>query len=135
MGLASAALVLALGAGSVQPARPPDHVGYAVRYAPGRMGRTADVRGIPWAPHMAAYTFATDADMGRLWLHIQGPAGEADFLVVDLPRPGRDRQALIGRGVAAEVDYESGRLICGAVWDGRARDCKVRIWRLDARPS
>jgi hypothetical protein len=128
MGLARLALILALGAGAVQPVRPPDHTGFAVRYAPGRMGRTASNRGIAWAPHMAAYTFARDGDMGRLWLHIKGPAGEADFLVVDLPQPGQDKRVLIGRGVVAEVDYESGDLICGEGWTGRARDCKIKVW-------
>lgn len=131
MGLASAALILALGAGSLLPPqteRPPDHVGYVVRYGPGVMGRVADNRGIAWAPHMAAYTFARDADMGRLWLHVAGPAGEADFLVVDLPRPGRDKQNLIKREVVAELDRTSGFLICGERWTGRARDCPVEIW-------
>ena len=127
MGLARLVLVvLALGAA---PARLPDHVGYAVRYNPGVMGHTADVRGIAWAPHMAAYTFARDQDMGRLWLHIVGPAGEADFLVVDLPQPG-DRAGLVQRGVVAELDYESGKLVCGAGWQGRAQDCPVKVWVL-----
>lgn len=135
MALARLALaLLALGAGV--PSRPPDHTGYVVRYGPGApgkpdvMSRVAARRGIPWQPHMAAYTYATDADMGRLWLHIKGPAGEATFLVVDLPRPGKDKQALERCGVVAEVDYQSGALVCGKHWSGRARDCKVRIWVL-----
>ena len=127
MGLASAALVvLALGFGQFAP---PDRVGFAVRYAPGVMGRTASNRGIAWAPHMAAYTFARDQDMGRLWLHIQGPAGEADFLVVDLPQPA-DRDGLVERGVVAELDYASGELVCGEGWTGRARDCEIKVWVL-----
>lgn len=135
MGLASVALVvLALGGGAFSPVRPPDHAGYAVRYGPGVMGRTATNRGIAWAPHMAAYTFARDEDMGQLWLHIQGPAGEADFLVVDLPQPGRDKRSLVERGVVAEMDYASGELVCGVGWTGRARDCKIKVWRLDADP-
>lgn len=128
MGLASAALILALGAGIMQPLRrPPDHAGFVVRYSPGVMGQTATIRGIVRRPHMAAYTFARDADMGRLWLHIRGPAGEADFLVVDLPQP-RDKQSLIKRGVVAELDAASGPLICGEGWTGRARDCPVKVW-------
>lgn len=128
MGLARLAIIVCIGAGLLgAPARPADHVGYAVRYGPGVMGRTASNRGIAWQPHMAAYTFARDEDMGRLWLHIQGPAGEADFLVVDLPRPA-DRAGLIKRGVVAEVDAASAPLICGASWTGRDRDCPVRIW-------
>lgn len=131
MGLARLALVLALGAGIMQPpSRPPDHVGYVVRYATHVMSRVARNRGIVWQPHMAAYTFAHDADMGRLWLHVVGPAGEADFLVVDLPQPGRDKRALIKRGVVAELDYASGLLICGEAWTGRARDCEIKAWVL-----
>lgn len=129
-----AALVLALGAGPAtyraQVERPPDYRGDVVRYAPGRMGRTADIRGIARAPHMAAFTYARDTDMGRLWLHIAGPAGAADFLVVDLPRPGKDKANLIKRGVIAELDYASGVLICGKGWTGRAVECPVEVWVL-----
>lgn len=127
-----AALILALGAHPAvyraQVERPPDYAGTVVRYAEGRMARTADIRGIARAPHMAAFTFAKDEDMGRLLLHIVGPAGAADFLVVDLPRPGKDKRNLIARGVVGELDYYSGFLICGKGWTGRARDCRVRVW-------
>ena len=126
---ATAAVVLALGVGASGPPRMPDHVGLGVRYSEGVMGRVATNRGIPWHPHMAAYTFAKDSDMGRLWLHIKGPAGEADFLVVDMPHP-RDRRNLIARDIIAEMDRASGALICGAAWDGRALDCPVQVWRL-----
>lgn len=129
-----AALVLALGAQphtyAAQTVRPPDYRGDVVRYAEGRMGRTADIRGIARAPHMAAFTFAKDDDMGRLWLHIEGPAGAADFLVVDLPRPGRDKANLIKRGVVAELDYASGALICGRRWRGKASECQVKVWMI-----
>lgn len=127
---ATAAVILALGVGANGPPRMPDHVGLGVRYSEGVMGRVATNRGIPWQPHMAAYTYARDEDMGRLWLHIKGPAGETDFLVVDLPRPGRDKRALIRRGVVAEMDRASGALVCGEDWDGRALDCEIQVWRL-----
>jgi hypothetical protein len=129
-----AALVLALGAQPAmyraQTVRPPDHVGDVVRYAPGRMDDVANNRGIAHHPHMAAYTYARNRDMGRLWLHVEGPAGAADFLVIDLPRPGKDKANLIKRGVVAELDHASGFLICGPRWTGRARDCEVRVWIL-----
>lgn len=128
MGLANAALVLVLGAGLLAPSsRPPDHTGYVVRYGAGVTSRVARNRGIAWQPHMAAYTYARDSDMGQLHLHIKGPAGEATFLVVDLPR-SRDKPGLIRRGVVGEVDYQSGRGICGEHWSGRARDCPVKVW-------
>lgn len=130
MGLIRAeVVVLAL----LPPAGASDHTGYAVRYGqgpPDKMSRVAAKRGIAWAPHMAAYTFARDEDMGRLHIYIQGPVGGADFLVVDLPQPGRDKRNLIERGVIAEMDYGSGFLICGKGWTGRARDCPVKVWRL-----
>ncbi len=126
---ATATLILALGVGASGPPRMPDHVGLGVRYSAGVMGRVATNRGIAWAPHMAAYTFARDEDMGTLHLHIKGPAGEADFLVVDMPHP-RDRRNLIARGIVAEMDRASGALICGEAWDGRARDCAIQVWRL-----
>jgi hypothetical protein len=129
MGLARFALVLALGAGAVQMARPPDHTGYAVRYDPGVMERRAKARHAPPAPCYVAYTLATDADMARLWLRIAGPAGTLDCLVVDLPRPGRDKRNLIRRRVWVELGYRN-RWICGEGWTGRARDCEVRVWVL-----
>lgn len=123
--VANAALILALGIGPA-PSRSTDYVGYAVRYAPHVMSRVARNRGITWQPHMAAYTYARGEDMGHLWLHIVGPAGEADFLVVDLPQP-RDRAGLIRRGVIAELDYQSGFLICGKGWTGKATECKIKV--------
>lgn len=126
MGLARLALVLALGAGAVQPARSPNHVGYAVRYGPGVMESVARTRHAPPAPCYVAYTLAGDQDMARLWLRIQGPAGTLDCLVVDLPRPGRDKRNLIKRGVIVELGWPS-RWICGEHWSGRARDCRVKV--------
>lgn len=127
MGLARLALlILALGA---SPSRPPDHIGYAVRYAPGVMARVARVRHAPRAPCYVAYTLAHDEDIGRLWLRIQGPAGTIECLTIDLPDDSKgDRPPLIRRRVWVELGY-SARWICGAGWTGRARDCPVRIWR------
>lgn len=116
--VATAALALALG----QPQE-----GYAVRYAPGVMERVAADRDIAPQTCMVAWTQAIDADIGRAWLRIEGPAGALDCLVVDLPHP-RDRPALIKRGILVELGYDN-RWICGARWTGRARDCRVRAWR------
>jgi hypothetical protein len=140
MGLASAALViLALGFGQVVPPspieRPPDHVGYVVRYGPGVMeGRAAandPAYSTAPAPCYVAYTLAQDRDMARLWLRIAGPAGTITCMVVDLPEPPPkpDRQNLIDREVWAEVGWRQ-RWICGTGWTGRARDCPVRVWVL-----
>jgi len=108
--------------------RRPDHVGYVVRYDPGMMEDRARAHHAPPAPCYAAYTLARDADMARLWLHIVGPAGAIDCLVVDLPNDSLGhRQPLIRRGVWAELGYPW-RWICGKGWTGRARDCPVRIW-------
>lgn len=125
MGLARAALIiLALGAG-----RPPDHVGYVARYAPGVMEHVARVRHAPPVPCYVAYTLARDEEIGRLWLRIQGPAGTIRCLVVDLPDDSHgDRQPLIERRVWAEIGWRQ-RWICGAGWTGRAQGCPVRIWR------
>lgn len=134
MGLAAKALlILALGAQPAmefraQPARPPDHTGFAVRYNPGVMERVARNRGIPPQACMVAWTYARAADIGRTWLRIAGPAGAIECLVVDLPQD-RDRPGLIKRGVVVELGYRN-RWICGAHWSGRARDCKVRVWVL-----
>lgn len=125
MALAKVALViLGLGIGMVRPA---DHTGFAVRYGPDVMSRVALNRGIEPSQHMAAYTYAENSDMGKLWLHIEGPSEGADFLVVDLPHP-KDKRNLISRGVVAEVDYNSGHLICGVNWTGRAKDCEIKVW-------
>ena len=132
--VAAAALIFALGAGpptyTAQTVRAPDHVGFVVRYAPNVMERVAFNRNLARRPCMVAYTYARNTDMGRLWLHIAGPAGALDCLVIDLPRPGKDKANLIERGVWAEMDYWSGFRVCGAGWTGRARDCPVRIWVL-----
>ena len=129
--VAKAALILALGAGprtyTAQTVRAPDHVGFVVRYAPGRMGRTADIRGIARAPHMVSYTFARDRDMGKLRLRIKGPGGEMDALVVDLPRPGKDKANLVRRNVVVEIAYEDS-WVCPPGWQGRAVECRVEVW-------
>lgn len=135
-GLASAAfVVLALGAGQLQPpARPPDHIGYVVMYAENVMeGRAAANDPHYWtapAPCYVSYTLARDRDMGRLWLRIAGPAGTITCMVVDLPDDSKGhRGPLIGRRVYAEIGYNE-RWICGQGWTGRARDCPVKVWRL-----
>ena len=117
---ATAALALALGSTGWES-------GYAVRYAPEKMQRVANIRGIDQQPCMLAWTAARDKDIGRMWLHVAGPAGAAECLVVDLPRPGRDRQNLLRRKVVVELDYESGARVCGPQWEGNARACAVRV--------
>lgn len=102
--------------------------GWAVYYAENRMEHVARTRQIAPQPCMVAYTHARDADMGQLWLRVAGPAGMVDCLIVDLPRPGKDKQNLIRRGVIVELGYAN-RWICGAGWTGRATDCRVRVIR------
>lgn len=120
--VASAALALALGAGGWQS-------GYVVRYAPGVMQAVARHRHIPVQPCMVAWTAAQDRDIGATWLRIVGPAGRATCLVVDLPQP-QDRPGLVRRQVLAELDAESGAVVCGEGWSGRAIDCLVSIMEL-----
>jgi hypothetical protein len=76
---------------------------------------------------MVAYTHARDADMGALWLRVAGPAGMVDCLVVDIPRPGNDKQNLIRRGVIVELGWKNREEICGAGWSGKATECQVRV--------
>lgn len=132
MGLiAKALVVLALGAGAMQSARPPDHIGFAVRYDPGVMERRAAAHHAPLASCYVAYTLARDQDMARLWLRVEGPAGALDCLVVDLPDDSKGhRQPLIRRRVWVELGWPS-RWICGKGWTGRAKDCKIKVWRLN----
>ena len=120
-------LALALGA-----APAPWQTGRAVRYSPGHMQRVAAIRDIGAQPHMAAYTYATDDDMGRLWIEVEGvnTGRRLRFLVVDLPQP-RDKANLIKRGILVEMDYESGAMICGKHWQGAARECPVTIWEAE----
>ena len=120
--ITQAVLALSFGAAMVGA-----DTGYAVRYAEGRMGRTAAIRGIPAQDCMVAWTAATDADIGETWLIVQGPAGRRRCLVVDLPRPGSDKRNLVRRGIAVELDWESGFVICGAWWQGKAGECMVRV--------
>jgi|SRR5215470_387297 len=121
--IAKAALILALGAAP--------QIGYAVRYSENLMERVAAARGIASQPCMVAYTNARDADVGRLWLQVVGPAGNARCLVVDMPR-SRDRPGLVKRRVIVELDHTSGARVCGRGWRGRAAECPVRITRLSA---
>lgn len=100
-----------------------------MRYAPGLMAQVARNRGIPPQSCMVAYTHATDADMGVTWLEVEGreTGVRRRCLVTDLPRPGRDKANLIRRGVIVELDAESGRIVCGASWSGKASECPVRV--------
>lgn len=93
------------------------------------MRAVARNRGIAPQPCMVAYTHATDADMGVTWLEVEGVRTGARLrcLVTDLPRPGRDKRNLIRRGVLVELDAESGRVVCGATWSGKASECPVRV--------
>jgi len=98
------------------------------------MEAVARNRRIAPQPCMVAYTYARDADMGNLWLEVEGveTGVRRRCLVVDLPRSGRDKVSLIRRGVLVELDPDSGQDICGASWSGRARDCRVRVRRVSA---
>lgn len=130
--IATAALVFALGAGPhgyTAMRAVPDHTGYAVRYRPRKMDETANHRHIAPVRHMVSYTFARDGDMGRLRLHIKGPGGEMDALVVDLPRPGKDKRNLVQRNVIVELAYEDS-WVCPPGWRGRAVECQVEVWVL-----
>lgn len=120
-----ALLALALGAGSLEGWTE----GRAVRYGETMMARVARNRGIPWQPCMVAYTYAKDADMGRVWLRVEGVKTGIGFrcLVVDIPRPGKDKANLIKRGIIVELDFRSSQAICGLHWRGAARECPVRV--------
>lgn len=93
------------------------------------MERVARNRGIEPQPCMVAYTHAKDEDMGVRWLEVEGLATGVTrrCLVIDLPRPGRDKVSLIRRGVLVEIDANSSRAICGAAWRGKASECPVRV--------
>lgn len=130
MGLITqAVLALSLGAAMVGA-----DTGYAVRYAPNRMERTAAIRQIVQQACMVAWTAATDADIGETWLTVQGPAGRRRCLVVDLPQ-ARDKPSLVRRDILVELDYESGRAICGAQWRGKASECRVLVQSTISTPK
>lgn len=118
----------------MSPAPPEWHEGLAVRYAEGVMEAVARNRGIAPAPCMIAYTHAANADMGVLWLEVEGveTGVRRRCLAVDLPRPGRDKANLIRRDILVELDHESGRALCGAAWSGKATECRVRVRRVSA---
>lgn len=103
-------------------------VGHAVRYAEGRMDHVAAVRHIDRQPCMVAWTDATDADIGRRSLLVEGirTGKRLRCLVVDLPEY-TDKPALERRNVLVELDYYSGFVICGAQWQGAAKECRVRV--------
>lgn len=92
------------------------------------MEAVARTRGIDPQPCMIAYTHATDADMGVLWLEVEGVASgvRRRCLTVDLPRE-RDKAGLIRRDILVELDHESGQALCGAAWSGKATECRVRV--------
>lgn len=93
------------------------------------MRTVARNRGIEPVGCMVAYTHARDADMGKLWLDVEGVTTgvKRRCLTVDLPRPGRDKANLVRRGIIIELDAHSGETICGAAWRGKASECPVRV--------
>jgi hypothetical protein len=104
--------------------------GLAIRYSLNKMERVAALRGIAWQPCMVAFTYAEDEDMGKKVIVVEGvkTGVRKSCLVVDLPQPF-DREALVRRGVVVEMDYHSSLAVCGASWQGAARECPIR-WRV-----
>jgi hypothetical protein len=103
-------------------------------YAPNVMEARAKAHHAPPALCYVAYTLAHDEDMARLWLRVEGPAGTLECLVVDLPDDSRGhRQPLIDREVWVELDFKSGKRICGLRWKGKATECPVRVYVIGKR--
>lgn len=113
MGLASAALILALGVW---------HGAYAVRYDPGVMGQVARNRGMAIVSCMAAHH---SLPLGT-WIEVEGPAGSEVARITDVSAPGDvDRHKWLRR---IEFSYDCSKHICGQHWQGAAAECPVS-WR------
>ena len=113
MGLASAALILALGVW---------HPAYAVRYDPGVFGEVARNRGMPIVSCMAAHH---SLQLGT-WIEVEGPAGSEVARITDTSAPA-DRERHI-RTRRIELSYGCSKRICGRYWQGAAVECPVD-WR------
>jgi len=96
----------------VPQAQPASYTGFAAHYQKGLMEAVARHRGIPPASCMVAHTYhpiGTVVDVLGL-----RTGRRLRCLVVDVPRPGRDRASIIRRHIITELDYGSNRVICGS---------------------
>jgi hypothetical protein len=100
-----------------------ERAGLALWYSPGVMGRVAYNRGLPLrlcmiaSPHHAigARVLVTGRRTGRSRLCV----------VYDVPQT-RHRPGLIRRGVVAELDFRSAKILCGER-GGQPRNCRVTV--------
>lgn len=98
--------------------------GFAAHYRKGLMQRVARVRGLPDTGCLIASPFHTIGDHAV----VTSTRGSLNCLVVDVPHP-RDRPSIIRRGIVAELDFESARLLCGIRFAGQEppRNCPVSV--------
>lgn len=95
-------------------------VRYAVRYAPGLFEQVARNRGMQPVACMVAHP---TAPIGT-WLLIEGKA-RLRCQVVDTSAPQDKARHIRLRRI--EVDPESGAVLCGAQWQGKASECQVLV--------
>lgn len=104
------------------------HGGYAARYNPGVMKRVAHNR------HMSVVACMMSSPTQKLgtWMYVYGE--NTDKLlhcrVTDVSAP-QDQKRHIKRGIVAELDYNSSRIICGSVTNSIV-ECAVRVSTTEA---
>jgi hypothetical protein len=102
---------------------PRERQGLALWYGKGVMGQVAYNRGLPLRPCMIA---SPHHAIGARVVVTGARTGRSRVCVVyDVPQTAH-RPGLIRRGVVAELDNHSARIICGEA-GGKPRNCQVTV--------
>jgi hypothetical protein len=116
-------VLLALALTGTVHSAPRERAGLALWYSPGVMGQVAANRGLPLRPCMIA---SPHHAIGARVLVVGQRTGRSRVCsVYDVPQTIH-RSGLIRRGVVAELDNHSARIICGEAGPD-PRNCRVTV--------
>jgi hypothetical protein len=121
--IALVALAFALTGTAHSAPQSRERAGLALWYDRGVMGQVARNRGLPLRSCMIA---SPHHAIGARVLVVGQRTGISRLCIVyDVPQPAH-RRGLIRRGVIAELDNHSARIICGEA-GGKPRNCRVTV--------
>lgn len=119
----AALVLLAFALTGVVHSAPRERAGLALWYDRGVMGQVAANRGLPLQSCMIA---SPHHAIGARVVVTGQRTGQSRLCVVyDVPRTIH-RPGLIRRGVVAELDFRSAKILCGEI-GGQPRNCRVTV--------